>query len=195
MRKISQYWIEDPLRTVSQPVQFTVEGRVDISVGAQFVRSARLLNSGNLPVFSYKARVNGTEFSYSRVFEREYVGIYSPSVGGGAVTVEEIVKTVSAHPVMTFMLYTGEVRYEYGHYLCRDVGFSLDGYVQTWPGAVNYNTRTPEELSIVEVDNIGYELLVVDTEGGTPGTYTPPRTIQYIVGTPPPDPSTLAGWH
>lgn len=181
MRKISQYWIEDPLRAVSQPVQFTVEGKVDISVGAQFVRSARLLNGGNLPVFSYKTIVNNTEFSYSRVFDREYVGIYSPSIDGGVITVEEIVKTVSAHPVMTFMLYTGEVRYEYGHYLCSDVGFSLDGYVQTWPGTVNYNTRAPEEVSIVEVSSIGYELLTVVTEGGT-GTYTPPHTISVHEG-------------
>ena len=88
MRKISQYWIEDPLRSVSQPVQFTVEGRVDISVGAQFVRSARLLNSGNLPVFSYKFKVTvgkeergtywrlafygiaGAKFSIDKIFVR-----------------------------------------------------------------------------------------------------------------------------
>ena len=182
MRKISQYWIEDPLRSVTQPVQFTIDGKIDISVGTQFVKSARLLNSGNLPVFKYKTTVNGTEFSYSRIFDKECVGIYSPVVGGRVTTVEDIEKTVLDHPVMTFMLYTGEVRYEYGHYLCRDVGFSLDGYVQTWPGVVNYSTRTPEELSVVEVDNIGYELLVVDTEEGTPGTYTPPHTISTYEG-------------
>lgn len=186
MRKISQYWIEDPLRTITQPVQFTVEGKVDISVGAQFVRSARLLNSSNLPVFSYKNRINGTEFSYSRMFDREYVGIYSPVVGGGFVTVEEIVKTVSAHPVITFALYAGADRAAFGHYLCRDIGFSLDGYVQTWPGVVNYSTRIPEELSVVEVSNIGYALLTVVTEDGTEGTYTPGSTRWVPWGTPPP---------
>lgn len=78
MRKILQYWIEDPLRAMSQPVQFTVEGRMDISVGAQFVRSARLLNSGNLPVFKHSTNINGVDYSYFRVYNRESVDISYP---------------------------------------------------------------------------------------------------------------------
>lgn len=193
MRKVSQYWIEDPLRAVSQPVQFTIDGRVDVSTGSQFVRSARLLNSNNLPVFSYKTRVNGIEFSYSRIFDREYVGIYSPVVGGGSVTVEEIVKTVLSRPVVTFMLYDVGSKYSYGHYICRDMDFSLNGYVQGFSIAgvvesVDYSNRVPEELRVTELDNIGDDLLVVTGEGGIPGVYTPPHTEHYYIGdTFPPD--------
>lgn len=193
MRKISQYWIEDPLRSVTQPVQFTIDGKIDISVGTQFVKSARLLNSGNLPVFKYKTTVNGTEFSYSRIFDKECVGIYSPVVGGRVTTVEDIEKTVLDHPVITFMLHQGEDLPVYGHYICKDLAFDLDGHVQTFKflgvsERVSYRVKLSKDISIIEADNIGQDLLTVDGEEGTPGVYTPSHTIQSIIGEYPPEP-------
>jgi hypothetical protein len=85
IRKASQFWIEDPLRKVSQPVLFITQAgsEADITgkdgLGAMFVRNARIINSRDLPLFQHSVvNSDGVKFTYSRIFDRESVLIEVP---------------------------------------------------------------------------------------------------------------------
>lgn len=85
IRKASQFWIEDPLRKVNQPVLFITQAgsEADITgkdgLGAMFVRSARTINSGDLPLFKhYAVNADGVKFTYTRIFDKESVLIEVP---------------------------------------------------------------------------------------------------------------------
>lgn len=107
--KVSQYWVEDPLRTISQPVRFTVSSddssnlAVGERLGIGFIRNARMMNTGNLPVFQYKTVTgSGSQLLYSRIYDKESVVVSIPSVSGKEIIEEEIeaYTTVELVPVI-----------------------------------------------------------------------------------------------
>src|SRR5574343_1409677 len=114
IRKASQFWIEDPLRKVSQPVLFITQAgsEADITgkdgLGAMFVRSARTINSGDLPLFKhYAVNADGVKFTYTRIFDKESVLIevpYKPIISVG--------KEVSRWRTITKLVPAFEIRSE-----------------------------------------------------------------------------------
>lgn len=100
IRKASQFWIEDPLRKVSQPVLFITQADNEVDaagkdgLGTTFVMNARLINSGNLPLFRHSVvNGDGVKFTYSRIFDKESVIINVPAAGGKEYIEEEVTTT------------------------------------------------------------------------------------------------------
>lgn len=208
IRKASQFWIEDPLRKVNQPVLFITQAgsEADITgkdgLGAMFVRSARIINSGDLPLFKhYTVNADGVKFTYTRIFDKESVLIevpYKPIISVG--------KEVSRWRTITKLVPAFEISDDSGNILglvvCDGDGWTESGkYYAVSSDAVDpfeygnwmcYYSSKPfsgdledkviysdESATITEVAPCGYHGTVVPHEEYTSEDTGPPIT-QYL---------------
>lgn len=131
MRKISQYWIEDPLRAITQPVQFTVEGNVDISAGMQFVNKSRNLNTSNLPVFYNKQFDKDAVYVYSRMYNKESVSITRRQYVSTPTVKGDVKSRYIISPCAVFGLYdVSNIDYLMGYAICSLLDWNDVKYVQ-----------------------------------------------------------------
>lgn len=142
MKKISQYWIEDPLRAVSQPVQFTVEGNVDISAGMQFVNKSRNLNTSNLPVFYNKQFDKDAVYVYSRMYNKESVSITRRQYVSTPTVKGDVKSRYIISPCAVFGLYdVSNIDYLMGYAICSLLDWNDVKYVQMFDDPVYYEEQ------------------------------------------------------